>query len=72
MRTVCFSWRDELKGEADCPHVFIAIGLLYPCGAYYSVILFISIHNSTLVFQKFFLVKFFEVLLRATLSISDE
>lgn len=72
VRAISFSWRDEFKGEADCCHVFIAIGLLYPCGAYCSVILFISIHNSPLVFQKFLLAKFFMVLLRATFSISDE
>lgn len=72
VRTVCFSWRDEFKGEADCRHKFIAVGLLYPWGAYFSVILFISIHNSPLVFQKFLLAKFSVVLLRAALSFSDE
>lgn len=72
VRTICFSWRDEFKGEADCCRMFIAIALLYPCGAYCSVIPFISIHNSPLVFQKFILAKFFVVLLRATLSLFDE
>lgn len=72
VRTIFFSWRDEFKGEAVCHHVFIAICLFYPCGAYCSVILFISIHNSALVFQKFLLAKLFVLLFRATLSISDE
>lgn len=67
-----YSWRDESKGKADCCLIFIVIAFWYPCGAYHNFSLFISVLSSPVVFEKFILAKFFVVLLRATLSLSDE
>lgn len=67
-----YSWRDESKGKADCCHIFTVIAFLYPCGAYHNFSLFVSVLSSSVVFEKFILAKFFVLLLRATLSLSDE
>lgn len=72
VRTLCFSWRDEFKGEADCRHIFIAVGLLYHVELI-AVLSYSYLFTILLwCFKNFLLAKFFVVLLRATLSLSDE